>query len=188
MILVDLFLFWTVSQQSTEGTERKTESQSTLWVRFFFTPPALQWKIYLTLQDDLFASLLQGLHSLIMCGLPQVITIDRHYGVPNIKRLRLVSSQALKNLGDEDRHLVLLPTCWRRSKTLRQRLFTTFSEIKARCAFTYRLAPCRLKPFFKHLGIMLFCNYTIGVSDKRYNKGLQRPEPQPPLSAACSWT
>lgn len=70
----------------------------------------------LTLKDDFFACFLQGLHSLVVRGLTQVVTVDGQNGITDVKRLRLVGSQALENLRDEDGHLVLFPTCWRKGK------------------------------------------------------------------------
>lgn len=66
----------------------------------------------LTLKDDFFARFLQGLHGLVVRGLAQVVTVDGQNGVADVERFRLVGSQALENLRDEDGHLVLLPTCW----------------------------------------------------------------------------
>lgn len=81
----------------------------TVWA---FSHTSFKAEHSLTLKDDFFARLLQGLHGLVVRGLAQVVTVDGQNGVADVKRFRLVGSQALEDLRDEDGHLVLLPTCW----------------------------------------------------------------------------
>lgn len=63
-----------------------------------------------TFQDDFLAGLLQGLDGLVVCDVPQVVAVDREDGIAHVQGLSLIGREPFENLGDENGHLVLLPS------------------------------------------------------------------------------
>ncbi|KAG9352996.1 hypothetical protein JZ751_017572 [Albula glossodonta] len=101
-------------------------------------------------QDDLLASLLQGLDSLVVSGLPQVVAVHREDGVAYVQRLCLVGRQPFENLGDENGHLVLFAPC-KKETTVILDSNSTSSVYTKRISILFQRIPQKKNIFlFKH--------------------------------------